>query len=93
MVSTYLGKQEAQEPIAKEELLTELTTFSDQFTDLLSKATESQLDAKTVDSLQKDQQMMQELLDLLQPPTWNTIRDLFANANLHEWVVNRKTMS
>lgn len=47
---------------------------------MLSKATESQLDAKTVDSLQKDQQMMQELLDLLQPPTWNTIRDLFANA-------------
>lgn len=77
MVSTYLGKQE---PIAKEELLTELTTFRDQFTALLSKATESQLDAKTVDSLQKDQQMMQELLDLLQPPTWNTIRDLFANA-------------
>ena len=79
-VSIYLGKQEAQEPIAKEELLTELTTFRDQFTALLSKATESQLDAKTVDSLQKDQQMMQELLDLLQPPTWNTIRDLFANA-------------
>ena len=48
-----MGKQEAQEPIAKEELLTELTTFRDQFTALLSKATESQLDAKTVDSLPK----------------------------------------
>lgn len=75
-VSAYLGKQE----ISPKKLIADLAAFQKQFADLLSEATAKQLDPKTLESLQKDQQMLQELLDLLQPSSWNTIRDLFANA-------------
>ncbi|NGC78110.1 helicase-exonuclease AddAB subunit AddA [Lactobacillus reuteri] len=77
-ISRYLGKDDKSS--LKAEIVADLTAFRDAFAELVARATDSQLDDKTVDSLQKDQQMIQEILALFEPPTWNSIRDLFVNA-------------
>ncbi|MBB1078399.1 helicase-exonuclease AddAB subunit AddA [Limosilactobacillus sp. STM2_1] len=78
-VSDSLGIVKDTEAV-KEKVLTNVTRLRDAFVELIEKADASGLDEKTVTSLQKDRQMMQDILDLLQPPTWDMVRDLFVNA-------------
>ncbi|MRN06064.1 helicase-exonuclease AddAB subunit AddA [Lactobacillus sp. 0.1XD8-4] len=78
-VSESLALVENGEAV-KEKVATDVTKLRDDFVELIKTASANELDPKTLASLQKDQQMMQDILDLLQPPTWDAIRDLFTNA-------------
>lgn len=57
-----------------------VTPLRDALLALTDEAKAAQLDEKTVDSLGKDQQMVQGILDLLAPPSWDSIRQFFTSA-------------
>lgn len=80
VVKDCLGLVATSADQTKKKIATEVTSLKAAFTELTGQARNTHLEPKTVDSLTKDQQMMQDILDLLQPPTWNGIRQFFTNA-------------